>query len=213
MLAVRWIHDNLDIAYKSMRSSLYNADAKKMKTKDLSTILRGVKNAKRIYRDAAAETILLHPELIPELIDKIFDIEDPLHIKAAWVFEIICLEDISLLDPHISDFIRGMPLIKHESALRPVSKICSLWNTYFYSGKSTVKNLTSAERETIISCNFDWLIGNHKVATQVFAMDSLKLYGSEDEWILFELKSVLEKNAAAGSSGYRSHARKILKNL
>lgn len=180
---------------------------------DLICILNKVINAKRIYRDAAAARILRNPELLPELIAKVYDIDDPLHIKAAWVLELVYLEDGSILDPYIHEFIRGMPLIKHESALRPVSKVCSLWSSYYFSKRTSKIRLSQTEAEIIISCNFDWLIEAHKTATQVFAMDTLKLWSSEQNWIRRELKSVLQKNANLGTSGYRTHAGKLLKNL
>ena len=184
-----------------------------MDDKHLISILKGIKNAKRIYRDKAAEDILDDLDLIPKLIDKIYDIEDPLHIKAAWVFELVCLEHIMLLSPYIHQFINGMPTLKHESALRPVSKVCSLWSAYYFSESPSDLFLSKQDKEQIISCNFDWLIEDHKVATQIYAMDTLKLWGDKVNWIHQELKSVLQKDADAGSSGYKAHARKILKNL
>ena len=184
-----------------------------MDDKHLISILKGIKNAKRIYRDKAAEDILDDLDLIPKLIDKIYDIEDPLHIKAAWVLELVCLEHIMLLSPYIHQFINGMSILKHESALRPVSKVCSLWSAYYFSESPSDLFLSKQDKEQIISCNFDWLIEDHKVATQVYAMDTLKLWGDKVNWIHQELKSVLQKDADAGSSGYKAHARKILKNL
>ncbi len=141
---------------------------------DLTSILENVINAKRIYRDTAAAQILRNPELLPELIDKVYDVDDPLHIKAAWVLELVYLQDHSILDPYLHEFISRMPLLKHESALRPVSKICSLWSKYYFSQTPSKIKLSQEEVEIIISCNFDWLIEEHKVATQVFAMDTLK---------------------------------------
>jgi len=184
-----------------------------MDDKHLISILKGIKNAKRIYRDKAAEDILDNLDLIPKLIDKIYDIEDPLHIKAAWVLELVCLEHIMLLNPYIHQFINRMSTLKHESALRPVSKVCSLWSAYYFSESPSDLFLSKQDKEQIISCNFDWLIEDHKVATQVYAMDTLKLWGDKVNWIHQELKSVLQKDAVAGSSGYKAHARKILKNL
>jgi hypothetical protein len=154
-----------------------------------------------------------HPALISGLVDKVFDTEDPLHIRAAWVLELVCLEDISLLDPYIRVFINGMQDLKSESALRPVSKICSLWCENYFKRDSTDIHLSADEIERIIGINFDWLIDDHKVATQVFAMDTLTILGHEVKWIHQELRSLLQKNAESGTSGYRAHARKLLKNL
>lgn len=186
---------------------------KSMEDQHLISILNRITNAKRVYRDKAANDILDNPHLIPKLITKIYDIEDPLHIKAAWVFELVCVEDIRLLNPYIHDFISGMSALSHESSLRPVSKICSLWCAYYFAGHTEKVFLSKEDKEQIISCNFDWLIEEHKVATQVFAMDTLKLWGSEEDWIHQELRSVLEKNTDSGSKGYKAHASKLLKNL
>jgi len=180
---------------------------------DLLEILESIKNAKRSYRDSAASYILRNPELISGLVDKVFDTADQLHIRAAWVLELICLEDVTLLDPFIHVFINGMSKLTNESALRPVSKVCSLWCTHYFVRNEPDILLRPYEIEQLISTNFDWLIEDHKVATQVFAMDTLQILGNEVEWIHNELRSVLQKNAESGTSGYRAHARKILKNL
>jgi len=180
---------------------------------NLNKILALVKNARRSYRDEAAEAIINTPEILPDLVDKTFDTEDPLHIKAAWILELVCLHDCTLLNDHIVLFISGMSRLTHESALRPVSKICSIWCSYYFSHGSEVKRLNKKEIDEIISCNFDWLIEDHKVACQVFAMDTLKLWGKQEDWIKEELRSVLQKNADSGTSGYKAHARKLLKNL
>ncbi len=184
-----------------------------MKINNLNEVLAIVKNAKRSYRDEATEAVLNAPEILPDLIDKTFDIEDPLHIKAAWILELVCLHDCTLLNDHIVIFIHGMSRLNNESALRPVSKTCSIWCSYYFSNISEVKRLSKKEIDAIISCNFDWLIEDHKVACQVFAMDTLKLWGKQEDWINDELKLVLQKNADSGTSGYKAHARKLLKNL
>jgi hypothetical protein len=184
-----------------------------MQDQDLITILNNVTNAKRSLRDKAATEIRDRPELFPPLVRKVFDVHDQLHIKAAWVLELVCLEDISLLDGSIQTFIRGMSMLTHESALRPVSKICSIWSKHYFDVNPVRFQLPDEDIEQIISVNFDWLIDDHKVATQVFAMETLQLWGNHINWIHDELRSVLQKNADVSSSGYRARARRILKIL
>ena len=101
-----------------------------MDNHQLISILEGITNAKRIYRDRAAMAILESPDLFPELIDKMYDVSDPLHVKAAWVLELVCMKDLRLLDNYISKFIQGFPLLSNESALRPASKICFHWCSF-----------------------------------------------------------------------------------
>lgn len=184
-----------------------------MGNQQLISILEGVINAKRIYRDRAASSIVQNSYLFPELINKMYDVSDPLHVKAAWVLELVCLENLVILDNYISKFIEGFPKLRNESALRPASKTCYYWCSYYFSKRYPGTKLSQVDKETIISSNFDWLIEDHKVATQVFAMDTLNLWSKEEKWIKNELKSILEMNTDSSSSGYKAHARKLLKNL
>ncbi len=184
-----------------------------MEGSNLIQKLESIKNAKRVYRDNAAGFVLDNPEVMPELIHYAFQIDSPLHVKAAWVLELVCLQNISLLYPYAQVFIEQMSSLSNESALRPVSKVCYLMNrAYFTSGKND-PDLSVPLIDLIIENNFDWLIQNHKVATQVFAMDTLNLWSNELPWVREALVSILQKNINSGSSGYRSHALKLLKNL
>ena len=111
-----------------------------MKKSHIIQELEAVKNAKRIYRDKAASYVLGHPEDLSELISFVFDIKSPLHIKAAWVLELVCIENISLMGPHATEFLKNMQQIVHESALRPVSKICYfISKSYFSDNKKYFK--------------------------------------------------------------------------
>lgn len=175
--------------------------------------LESIKNAKRVYRDNAAGFVLNHPEVMSELIHFVFQIDSPLHVKAAWVLELVCLQNISLLYPHVPGFIKQMSSLRNESALRPVSKVCYLMNKAYFSSGQIDPVLSSSMIEIIIENNFDWLLQDHKVATQVFAMDTLNLWSKEFPWVREALVSILQKNINSGSSGYRSHAFKLLKNL
>ncbi len=185
----------------------------KMKESYIIHQLEAVKNAKRIYRDKAASYVLDHPEDIPELISLVFDIKSPLHIKAAWVLELVCIENILLMGPYATGFLKNMQQVVHESALRPVSKVCYFISKTYFSDNNKYFELGKESVDQIIECNFDWLIEEHKVATQVYAMDTLHLWGKQYKWVQEELKLILQKKTNSGSKGYQAHARKLLKNL
>ena len=184
-----------------------------MKKSQLIQEVEAVKNAKRIYRDKAASYVLAHPEDMSELINLVFDVKSPLHIKAAWVLKLACIENISIMVPHARGFLKNMKHIVHESTLRPVSKICYLISKTYLSDNNKYFELDKESVDQIIECNFDWLIEEHKVATQVFAMDTLQLWGKQHKWVEEELKLILQKKTNSGSKGYQAHARKLLKNL
>jgi hypothetical protein len=106
-----------------------------------------------------------------------------------------------------------MHKISNESALRPVSKVCFFLSRHHFLTNKSGFFMEQKSVDQIIECNFDWLIEDHKVATQVFAMDTLELWGRKYPWVHEELKQILQKKTASGSRGYLAHARKLLKNL
>ena len=184
-----------------------------MNKSKLISALEAIVNAKRIYRDSAADFVLTHPQTMPDLIEVVFDVDSPLHIKGAWTLELVCIANLPLMLPHASFFIENMHKISHESSLRPVSKVCYFICKSHFSTDNEDFVLSDKSIDQIIECNFDWLIEEHKVATQAFAMDTLESCGSQHEWVKEELKLILQKKTTSGSKGYQAHARKILKNL
>lgn len=184
-----------------------------MNESGLISTLEGIVNAKRIYRDRAAAFVLTQPETMPELLKLVFDVNSALHVKAAWTLELVCIENMSLMWPFASIFIENMHKISNESSLRPVSKVCYFLSKSHFSTENEGFKLSDKSIDQIIECNFDWLIEEHKVATQAFAMDTLEYFSKLHKWVEEELKLILQNKTNSGSKGYRAHARKILKNL
>ncbi|MCK5638283.1 MAG: hypothetical protein KAH67_06190 [Flavobacteriaceae bacterium] len=181
-----------------------------MNKKDLIDELNTIKVAKRVARDKSANFVLKHPESFSFLLDLMFKNNSRTAIKAAWVFELVCQENILLLEKYLNYFINNLDKISDESALRPISKVCSFVARSYQNNQL---ELTNEQKEKIIEVNFDWIIEEHKVASQVFAMDTLFILGKEYDWVHTELKLILEKNTTSGSAGYQAHAKKILNHL
>lgn len=181
-----------------------------MNKNDLINQINKIINAKRVYRDTATNFVLDNPETFSFLLELVFENQDRTAIKSAWVLELVCQKNILLIKKHLDLFINHINTITDESALRPTSKVCSFIVNAYQNNKL---ELTNTQKEIIIETNFDWVIANHKIATQVFAMDTLYTLGKEYDWVHTELQLILEKNAGTGSPGYQSHAKKILKLL
>lgn len=186
-----------------------------MNKNDLITELNSIKTAERIYRDKSARFVTDHPETFPFLLELLFEGKDRIHIKAAWIFELVCFADISLIVPYLSFYAQNLHEIHHESALRPIAKVCSFICMTYFTDKENVFHLklSKEDMQFMVESNFDWLIEDHKVATKAFAMETLFFLGLEIDWVHDELKLVLEKNIIHGSSGYQSRARKILNKI
>lgn len=181
--------------------------------RNLDDILKTVRNAKRVYRDQGAEAILRQPELLPFLLEYLYSNNETYSIRSAWVLELVCLVEIRLLLPYLSEFTSRLNALQQESAIRPVSKICSLICQHCneYPCESAVKNVSW--KNNIIEASFGWLTGEHKIASQVFAMESLFLLGQDCQWILDELYAILDKDYPNRSTGYQSRARKIMDKI
>lgn len=181
-----------------------------MDKKDLIEQIMIIKDSKRIYRDKVTDFVVKHPEVFPFLIALVFNGEETIAIKSAWVLELIYPKNNLLVDEYIDFFIANLNKIKDESALRPTAKICS-FIAKDYRDKQI--ELSKDQKEGLITQNFDWLIQEHKIATQVHAMETLYLLGNKSKWVHIELKSILEKDILVKSAGYQSRAKKILHKL
>ena len=172
-----------------------------------------MRNAKRVYRDQGRDAILRQPELLPFLLEYLYSKNKNQSIKSAWILELVCLFEIRLLIPYLSEFTGKLMTLDQESAIRPVSKTCVLISDYYVKNPWIDLNEETPWKNNIIEASFQWLTGQHKIAAQVFAMESLYLLGQDSDWILDELFSILDKEYPNGSSGYQSRARKIMDKI
>lgn len=176
-------------------------------------------NARRENRDRVAHFIIKQPRYFEDLLELSLQIKYKYHYKAAWVLELVLEKNLHFLYPYFDYFSEHIGFIKNDSAARPLSKICKwMVNNYI---KNTDPILThyihNKQIAAIVQTNFDWLIGNFKVATKVFALDSLYDLGSldlpETQWINEQLQAVLAEQISYRSSGFQNHGKKILNLL
>lgn len=174
--------------------------------------------AQAVSQEQKKHTALLfirNPELSNELLKVCFDKEDHLSGKAFRMLELICLNDLNFLVPHIDLFLFNINTLTKDNEIRPAAKICErLVIAYYNDSKNDLsKYLKKHHRQKITEVCFDWLLGNQKVACQAYAMTSLQQLGKEFKWVHLELKTILIQNYNTGSPGYKARARMVLKKL
>ncbi len=169
----------------------------------------------REKRRKMAKVILDEPRLIEPLLAIISAVDDPISCRASWVLERVARQDIAHIYPHLERFTALVQKVRLDSAVRPMAKISELLMQAYFSKTPNPahQRLTSEQLEKITTACFDWLIGEHKVAAQAYAMHSLLLLGLKFDWIHPELKIILEQNYARGSAAYKARARMTLKKL
>ena len=171
-------------------------------------LLQRIENssAHRKSRDDNAQYVLNNPELFSELIKFAFNTRNINHFKFCWILELVLEQEIHLLTPFLDTFCSKISKLSHESALRPISKICMFIVKYMILNKNQ-------EQKIIESC-FDWLIlENVKVATKAYSIRALFELGKKDDLIYLELKRILSDDYTKHSSGYKAVAREILKKM
>lgn len=185
-----------------------------MTQKELYEALNYVDHS-RDKRTEMAKKVLSNPTLIKPLLDIIKLTNDPISSKAAWVLEAVVRKKLGIIFPYLNQFTGIIGLVKLDSSVRPVAKVCELLLLSYFSKKNklTQQSVSDNHLEKMATACFDWLIGEHKVAAKAYSMTSLYLLGRKFSWIHPELKMVLEQNYAEGSAAYQARARMVLKKL
>ena len=148
---------------------------------------------------------------LKEIIQIAFDVNHELHIKAFWSLDLVCEKKMKLFIPYLERFCEVLPQIKNDSAVRPATRIC-----FLLAKSNNRKNgidLSQEQEHNIIENLIDRLIQDEKVASKVYAMKALFVFGKKYDWIYEELKPIISQDAYNHSAAYQTCARNILKKL
>ncbi|MCX2680706.1 adenylosuccinate lyase [Galbibacter sp. EGI 63066] len=162
-----------------------------------------------------AKKVLANPELVGNLLQIMFMVNDKVSCRAAWVLEFVCREKLEIIIPHLNHFTKNIHHVHLDPAVRPVAKICEcLAEAYYKNNKNPIKqNLKSAHIDHIIEFCLDCLINDEKVAPKAHSMTVLFLFGRDYNWIHPELILILERDFYRQSAAFKARARRILKKL
>lgn len=164
-------------------------------------------SAFRKSRDLNCELVLENCENLKIAFDLAFDHENKKHYKAWWCLELVLKKELLLINPYLDFFSATISKYKHDSAIRPISKIC------MFIAKSKTIPLKEKQEKQIIEACLDWLIQEERVATKAYAIRALYEFSKKHIWIKEELKTILTQNYPLHSYAYQAVAREILKKL
>lgn len=172
-------------------------------------------NHSRENRKKYALLVINNPELITQVMDILFRVDDKVSCRAGWLLEFVARENLDSVLPHLDRFTFKMHKVHLDSAVRPIAKICEyLVEAYYNKNENLTKEkLKPKHKEKIIELCFDYMITDQKIATKAYAMNTLFLLGKDFDWIHPELKMILEKDFQSGSAGYKARARCLLKKI
>jgi hypothetical protein len=172
----------------------------------LQNILKNI-NATVLNRYAVYHYMEQHPEKLPKLFEIGTDLNNKIHHKAVWILESIAERTPTKLFPYVDTILDRCPHYKNESAIRGMSRII-----YFIAVDKT-NLLTKSQNKKIIEICLDWLIGNSKVATKVYAMHTMCRYAQKEDWIKEELRNIINKDFLHQTAGYKAAAKEVLRKI
>lgn len=164
--------------------------------------------ASRKEREQAAKWVAHNPETFINLLDWALQPQKSrLHQAAAWVLELVLLENIDRLQPYFNHFLDKLPQITSESSKRPMSKILF----HYVRWQAQNNPLTTGQKKKIISLCFDWLLLPSKTATLAFAIKILIHFQKEYPWVKENLSDFAQNQIVNPSAGLRASLRSIFK--
>ncbi len=180
--------------------------------------LRQQLNVRRINKpevDNMVLEILARPTLVRPLLQEVVLQDRSNHFSAGWIFDHVMRKELDLIFLIRDDFVSALNQLQSDSCIRPMAHVCQMITERYFKKKDDpyVQGFTTDHLEAMVSICFDWLIGERKIATKVFAMTSLFYLGEKFHWVRPELRSFLEQNIASGSPGIQNRGIKILTQL
>lgn len=173
-------------------------------------------NHSKESRAKAVSLILDNLDVLPELIEKAFS-KDINHFRYCWWLEFLNRKHLEVLCPYMEVIVDKAQILKHQSAIRPISRIIETYTLNYYSdtpNKIVQEMMTLSIKEKMVNRSFEWLIDNQlKVAPRAYSMISLYHLGKEVSWVHDELRLVIEQNYAHESAAYKARGRMVLKKL
>jgi len=168
--------------------------------------------AHRKSREEYQRYILANPSEFPGLVAFGFEVSDKDSHKACWILEFVAYKRLDWFVPQLDFICENLSRLDDESSIRPLAKICQLLVGAHFTVGSKI-TLSESQLQKITEASFDWLIGDFKVASKAYSMRTLFILGKHSNWILPELKDVLEKGFHEHTAAYKAAAREILKKL
>lgn len=175
--------------------------------------LQNLGNAARENRQRVANFVLANPKLFEPLVQVTFQVNQSVSVKAAWVLEWICTHHhLNWIIPQLPFFTQNIQYLTLDSAIRPCAKICEhIANAYYAKNDNEMKlHLTEKHIQAIVETGFDWLITPQKIAVRAYTMNTLYLFGLEQDWVHPELKHLIESKIIHESKGTKARGKQIL---
>jgi len=161
-----------------------------------------LKGNSRSYTDFVADIVSKRPELVGELWEIYFSMEEPVSRRAAWIIDTASEEKPGWVTPFLERLIALLPRFNHDGLKRHALRMIA--RNPFPGG---------LEGELMNIC-FEWLLAaTESVAVKMYCMQILYRISATEPDILQELFDTIEFQMADGTPGFRSIGSKMMRDI
>ena len=161
-----------------------------------------LKGNSRSYTDFVADVVTKCPELVSELWDIYFAIEEPVSRRAAWIIDTASEYKPDWVEPFLPQLIAKLTEFNHDGLKRHALRMIA--RMPFPAG-------TEGELLTI---TFEWLVSTtESVAVKMYSIQILYRLSATEPDILQELYDTIEFQMADGTPGFRSIGSKLMQQI
>lgn len=161
-----------------------------------------LKGNSRSYTDFVADIVAKRPELVGELWEIYFSMEEPVSRRAAWTIDTASENKPEWVTPFLDRLIALLPKFDHDGLKRHALRMIA--RSPFPEGK---------EGDLMNVC-FNWLLSaTESVAVKMYCMQVLYRISATEPDILQELYDTIEFQMADGTPGFRGIGSKMMKDI
>lgn len=155
----------------------------------------------RVNTDFVLGIVLQKPELLDELVELIYQKEEPVSRRAIWVLDICDEQHPELINPFLETIIKNLSFEGHDAYRRHSLRILS-------------RHEVPDNKEVKV---FDFCLktvtGNEATAAKFHAINILYRFAQKEPGLKHELIAAIELGIQEGSVGLKNIGQKILKKL
>jgi len=156
----------------------------------------------RSYTDFVADIVCKRPELIGELWEIYFAVEEPVSRRAAWIIDTASENKPDWVAPFLPQLIAKLPEFNHDGLKRHALRMIA--RMPFPEG-------TEGE---LMNIAFEWLVATtESVAVKMYCIQILYRLSANEPDILQELYDTIEFQMADGTPGFKSIGSKLMRQI
>ncbi len=161
-----------------------------------------LKGNSRSYTDFVGDIVNNRPELVRELWEIYFSMEEPVSRRAAWIIDTASENKPGWVDPFLTQLVKRLPAFNHDGLKRHALRMIS---------RSDFTEDTEGE---LMKISFEWLLSpSESVAVKMYCIQILYRLSAKETDIQQELYDTIEFQMVNGTPGFRSIGSKTMRQL